>query len=82
MNSTLQKHLSLLASIGLIFGVLTEDSFARDEFPPESDFRLSSTTFDNDTFMPIITIHNIVVNNANVCSIDGSPGGNQSPELS
>jgi hypothetical protein len=32
--------------------------------------------------MPISTIHNILVNNKNVCSIDGSPGGNQSPELS
>lgn len=31
--------------------------------------------------MPISTIHNNVVNNVNTCSVDGSPGGNQSPEL-
>jgi Raf kinase inhibitor-like YbhB/YbcL family protein len=45
-------------------------------------FKLTSSTFANDTTLPISTIHNMIVNNVNVCSIDGSPGGNQSPELS
>ncbi|MFZ0799098.1 MAG: YbhB/YbcL family Raf kinase inhibitor-like protein [Terriglobales bacterium] len=45
-------------------------------------FQVSSTTFANQTTLPISMIDNIVVNGSNVCSIDGSPGGNQSPELS
>jgi Raf kinase inhibitor-like YbhB/YbcL family protein len=45
-------------------------------------FQLTSTTFQNNTTLPIAAINNITVNGANVCSVDGSPGGNQSPELS
>jgi Raf kinase inhibitor-like YbhB/YbcL family protein len=47
-----------------------------------NSFQLSSTTFANDTTLPISMIYNYVVNGSNICSIDGSPGGNQSPELS
>jgi len=47
-----------------------------------SSFQLSSTTFANGTTLPISLVNNITVNGSNVCSIDGSPGGNQSPELS
>lgn len=47
-----------------------------------NSFQLSSTTFANEQTLPISTINNIVVNGSNACSIDGSPGGNQSPELS
>ena len=45
-------------------------------------FNPTSSTFANNTILPISTIHNMIVNNVNVCSIDGSPGGNESPELS
>jgi Raf kinase inhibitor-like YbhB/YbcL family protein len=45
-------------------------------------FQLSSTTFANETSLPISMIDNIVVNGSNACSIDGSTGGDQSPELS
>ncbi|HLX86617.1 MAG TPA: YbhB/YbcL family Raf kinase inhibitor-like protein [Terriglobales bacterium] len=48
----------------------------------DNSFQLSSTTFANGTTLPISTINNNVVNGSNTCSIDGSPGGNQSPELS
>lgn len=44
-------------------------------------FQLTSSTFVNKATMPISTINNIVQNGVNVCSIDGSTGGNQSPEL-
>ena len=50
--------------------------------PSGSSFKLTSSTFANNTTLPISTIHNMIVNNINVCSIDGTPGGNQSPELS
>jgi Raf kinase inhibitor-like YbhB/YbcL family protein len=45
-------------------------------------FDLHSTTFQNNSILPISMIHNIIVGGQNVCSINGSPGGNQSPELS
>src|ERR1700678_4851856 len=45
-------------------------------------FQLSSTTFSNDTTLPLSMINNITVNGSTSCSIDGSPGGNQSPEIS
>jgi Raf kinase inhibitor-like YbhB/YbcL family protein len=45
-------------------------------------FRLSSTTFANGTTLPLSMINNNIVNGVNVCSLDGTPGGNQSPELS
>lgn len=45
-------------------------------------FQLSSTTFANDTTLPLSMINNITVNGSNTCSLNGSPGGNQSPELS
>jgi len=45
-------------------------------------FQLSSTTFANDATLPLSMINNNIVNGSNTCSINGSPGGNQSPELS
>ncbi len=47
-----------------------------------STFQLSSTTFTNGTTLPLSMINNNIVNGSNTCSLDGSPGGNQSPELS
>jgi Raf kinase inhibitor-like YbhB/YbcL family protein len=45
-------------------------------------FEVSSTTFKNNTTLPLSMIHNILVKGSNVCSVDGRPGGNESPELS
>jgi Raf kinase inhibitor-like YbhB/YbcL family protein len=47
-----------------------------------SSFQLSSTTFTNGATLPLSMINNDIVNGSNVCSLDGSVGGNQSPELS
>jgi Raf kinase inhibitor-like YbhB/YbcL family protein len=44
-------------------------------------FQVTSSTFADGTTLPISAIHNFIVNNVNVCSVDGSVGGNQSPEL-
>jgi Raf kinase inhibitor-like YbhB/YbcL family protein len=86
MRSTANKHgLLLLAAVGLTTVLLAAGSpaqLAPDENSWEGRFQVSSTTFANDTRMPISTIHNILSNGKNVCSIDGSPGGNRSPELS
>ena len=45
-------------------------------------FQLASTTFANGQVLPISAINNIISNGTNVCSINGAPGGDQSPELS
>jgi len=47
-----------------------------------NSFQLSSTTFANDTTLPLSMINNDIVNGSNACSLNGSAGGNQSPELS
>ena len=47
-----------------------------------TSFQVSSTTFTDGATLPLSMIDNIIVNGSNSCSIDGSPGGNQSPELS
>jgi len=45
-------------------------------------FQVTSTTFMNNQTLPLSAINNIVMNGINACSLDGSTGGNQSPELS
>jgi len=41
-------------------------------------FQLTSTTFENNTTLPLSAINNFTANGSNVCTVDGSPGGNQS----
>ena len=85
IRSSWKTHLTLLAAVALAIGMPATPAFAQytlDTDPPNSGFRLSSTTFANNQTMPIIAIHNLISNNVNVCSINGAPGGNQSPELS
>ncbi|MGO9405157.1 MAG: YbhB/YbcL family Raf kinase inhibitor-like protein [Terriglobales bacterium] len=50
--------------------------------PAGQSFQLSSTTFTNGATLPLSMINNDIVDGSNACSLDGSPGGNQSPELS
>ncbi|HLH04517.1 MAG TPA: YbhB/YbcL family Raf kinase inhibitor-like protein [Bryobacteraceae bacterium] len=65
---------------GGIFLVVAAIAFAQSP-DDEHRFTVSSTTFANDTVMPLSTIHNNVVNGVNTCTANGAPGGNQSPEL-
>lgn len=50
--------------------------------PAAIQFQVTSTAFKNNGTLPISTISNILVDGVNACSIDGSQGGNMSPELS
>ena len=43
-------------------------------------FRLHSATFENNTTLPLSTI--FTSGSPNACTLNGEPGGNQSPELS
>jgi hypothetical protein len=87
MKNRFAKHtgMKMLGAIATAaFGLLALASFESgqdlqdDQYPP---FQLSSTTFENNTTLPISMIYNYLVSGSNVCSIDGSPGGDQSPEL-
>lgn len=70
-----------LGLLGLVIGLFgTVTALGDDRF--DDHFRVSSTTFTDDGVLPISTINNIAVGNVNGCSIDGSPGGNQSPQVS
>jgi phosphatidylethanolamine-binding protein (PEBP) family uncharacterized protein len=79
---TLKRYFGMLGTVGIAIGLVTMPALAQDVNPSSSFFQLGSTTFANNTTLPISAINNIVMNNVNVCSIDGSPGGNQSLELS
>lgn len=84
MNSTSDRQLRLVAAIALAIGGLAPvmlGQSARDEDRSGHHFRLTSSTFADNTFLPISTIHNVISNGINACSVDGTPGGNQSPEL-
>ena len=83
MNPTLS--VSRLLATFLVLGIATSlpiSTNAQAPRTPAKRFRITSSTFANNAALPINAIHNIIVNNVNVCSIDGSPGGNESPELS
>ena len=67
---------TLLLSPGLMGRANAGDDEDRDD-----RFRLLSSQFKDNTTLPLITIFNNPVNGVNICSIDGSPGGDQSPEL-
>jgi len=64
------------------FGFLALANFASAQDWQKERFQVSSTTFENNTTLPLSMIYNYQVNGSNVCSINGSPGGDESPELS
>jgi Raf kinase inhibitor-like YbhB/YbcL family protein len=82
MSFRWKKPLGTIFLAWMAAGLLTMTLQAQSEGSFENEFRVSSQTFKNDKILPISTIHNIVANNVNVCSVDGAPGGNESPELS
>jgi Raf kinase inhibitor-like YbhB/YbcL family protein len=77
-----KRAFGLLVIVPVIAGIFVPALPARDDDRFEHEFRVSSTTFTNNMALPITAINNRLVNNVNVCSVDGSLGGNQSPELS
>lgn len=82
MKAQFKATLRVLVSTVLAMGVLAGYSSAQDTGWYDGQFRLSSTTFKNDSVLPISTIFNNVVNGVNACSANGATGGNESPELS
>ena len=73
-----------LLGLVFVFAMPLPTGFAQDR---GHRFQLSSSTFNNDTFLPISAIFNMFPQNppnstTNLCSIDGSLGGDKSPALS
>ena len=74
------KICSLILLLSLSLSGAAQSSATQGDGP--RSFRLSSTTFTNGETLPLSTIYNDIVNGSNACSLNGSPGGNESPELS
>jgi Raf kinase inhibitor-like YbhB/YbcL family protein len=64
------------------FGFLSLATFTLAQDWSGNKFLLSSSTFKNNETLPISTIYNYQYNGTNICSLDGSPGGDESPQLS
>lgn len=76
------KNVFVLFGFALLtFAAMGARAIAQDESKSDH-FQLHSSEFENNTTLPISSISNFVVNGINVCSIDGSMGGDRSPELS
>jgi Raf kinase inhibitor-like YbhB/YbcL family protein len=76
MIANLGKRIALASGVVLALGILPAGA------PAQQQFELHSTTFSNGSTLPLSTILNNQVNGVNTCSINGAPGGDQSPELS
>ena len=77
------KTLSMVAITAFAFLASANFESAQDwRGDQDRHFQVSSTTFENNTTLPISAIDNIPYEGSNVCSIDGSAGGDESPELS
>ncbi|HLV87906.1 MAG TPA: YbhB/YbcL family Raf kinase inhibitor-like protein [Candidatus Sulfotelmatobacter sp.] len=79
-----RKSLLLTFAIAYFVAVIaaTSPNQASAQLDDDHPFRLTSSTFANDSTLPISAIDNIVANGVNACSIDGSTGGDRSPQLS
>ena len=78
----MKTRIRRLASAGVVIGFLAASAFAQTAQDDKENFTLTSTAFENDHFLPLSAIHTIPNNGVNICSINGQPGGNQSPQLS
>ena len=79
-KETAMKTLSIVAITAFAF--LTFANFAPAQDRQKERFHVSSTTFEDGATMPSSALYDLQFNGVNVCSLDGSPGGNESPELS
>lgn len=71
----------LFLSLGISLTAHVKNGYSSDD--EHGRFRVTSTTFENNSTLPISAINNITLpNGSNACSIDGSAGGDMSPELS
>jgi Raf kinase inhibitor-like YbhB/YbcL family protein len=70
------KRLNRVAGVSLAIGLFAATALAQESF------QLHSTTFSNDSVLPLSMILNNQVNGVNTCSATGAAGYDESPELS
>jgi phosphatidylethanolamine-binding protein (PEBP) family uncharacterized protein len=69
------KRIGLVAGVALALVILAASASAQESF------QLHSTTFSNDSTLPISMILNNQVNGVNTCTASGAAGYDESPEL-
>jgi Raf kinase inhibitor-like YbhB/YbcL family protein len=69
-------HVKRVAAVAIAIGMFAATALAQESF------QLHSTTFSNDSVLPISVILNNQVNGVNTCSATGAAGYDESPELS
>jgi len=69
------KRTGLVAGVALALSILAASASAQESF------QLHSTTFSNDSTLPISMILNNQVNGVNTCTASGVAGYDESPEL-
>ena len=82
MNLMLRDALSTVVRGSVAVCAVTLSLSGAASSQDENRFEVHSATFKNDTTVPLSMVDNILVNGTNACSIDGSPGSDQSPQLS
>jgi Raf kinase inhibitor-like YbhB/YbcL family protein len=84
MGIKLRAQRTLLALLWIAMGsaTLSGSALAQDR-ERDHRFKLTSSTFADDATLPLSAIHTILNSNGlNTCTANGSPGGNESPQLS
>jgi Raf kinase inhibitor-like YbhB/YbcL family protein len=81
MGPILKPAFALAAIACLSLYLVTTPASAEKKQAAQPQFQLTSSEFQNQTTLPISMINNNIVNGVNTCSIDGSPGGDESPDL-
>jgi Raf kinase inhibitor-like YbhB/YbcL family protein len=77
----LNRLFAPLIVTSVAISAVSQGAFAQGASDPKQ-FQLHSDTFKNDSFLPLSTINTIPATGPNSCTINGEPGGNESPELS
>jgi phosphatidylethanolamine-binding protein (PEBP) family uncharacterized protein len=69
------RRIGLVAGVAFALGILAASA------PAQESFQLHSTTFSNDSTLPLSTILNNQVNGVNTCTASGAAGYDESPQL-
>jgi len=81
-NSSRRVRMALVltaAAAGLTLSTVNTAEPTHEDFARRLE--VTSTTFTNHATLPLSTVDTIVSNGVNSCTADGSPGGDESPQL-
>jgi Raf kinase inhibitor-like YbhB/YbcL family protein len=81
MGSSFKSALALTIIVCFASSLTHSPANAQQRQTAKPQFQVTSSEFENQTTLPISMINNSIVNGVNACSIDGSQGGDESPDL-